>query len=113
MYFGCLLMKLSSWKQAGCQPHVTAPFSLGLGSGIPLLKYLQVVLHGSFPPQTELINVWLRVIMEGGAGTCLEKLLCITQGMLALLPCRIPLPHSSPRQQELPWEQLRVRLLHS
>lgn len=79
-------MKLGSWKQARCQHHVTAPFSLGLSSGISLLKY-PVVLHDSFSPQTELINVWLRVIMERGGETCLEKLLYITHCIPAPLPC--------------------------
>lgn len=37
-------MKLSSWKQAWSQCHVTAQFSLGHISGISLLKY-PVVLH--------------------------------------------------------------------
>lgn len=64
---------------------------LGLGSGISLLKY-PVVLHDSFSPQTELINVWLRVIMEGGGEMCLEKLLYITPCIPAPLSCS----HSSP-----------------
>lgn len=66
MYFGCILMKAGSWKQAGSQRHGTARFSVGPVSRISSLKY-PVVLHDFFPlPRTELINVWQLVIVEAG-----------------------------------------------
>lgn len=79
-------MKLGSWKQAWSQRHVTAQFSLGHISGISLLKY-PVVLHNfpPPPPQTELINVRLLVIMEREGETRMEKLLYINLCIINML----------------------------
>lgn len=78
MYFGCILMKAGSWKQAGGQRHGTARFSLGRVSRISSLKY-PVVLHDFFPPlpRTELSmsGSWLLWRLEGGGETSSEKLL--------------------------------------
>lgn len=61
-------MKLCSWKQASSQCHVTTSCSLGRLSGISPLKY-PVVLRDIFSPKSELINVWLLVIMKKGRNT--------------------------------------------